>query len=240
MNASENLTMTRDEVWSVIAPLKKSTWYGRTRIKKIKTPKDWSRLYVALAYAGLVHDSRIESFSGGHKGLLREFDFESKPHYAMSRGQHQSFTYRANRIQSNSHWFLKNGPLHWAQKFKFDIDYYYPVVKGGYYNSTCIGFVVASDFDSANNICDMLYKPLVPNNGDDRDSQVRVSEDRMPVLFGNVDYFVHLMAAAKIKLDDRKKKLQEQIANINEKIEELDALNGIINLNMCAYGSDES
>ena len=230
--ASRTVDLTKDQIWSLIAPLKKAAWYNRTRSQQIKTNSDWGDLWKALCYTGMILDKRFTRRTR-LSSLILEKDFKDGPQYTLTRGQQQSSSYRYNRVEENAHRFC-NHMIY--DKYPFKLDFVFSVNKIRRYEATKVGYVIAANPMEAQCIADLLYAPFFTH---DPDWSISTSTDYCtPIIDNNTDVFFELMSECLKETLTTKKRLFEQIEAIKKRIEKSDLIEDCINLNLCAYESN--
>ena len=237
---SEKINMTQDKSWEIIKHMKKRHWYARYRLQSLKTVEDWSDVYVALCLVGLLRDSRYPEATSLNRLLLaKDFDGLTGEWY-LNRGQQQSFTYRKNRIHENAQKFAQTKRN--RADYNFRIEHYFPVQKRkSYYSSHRIGWVVASDIEDATRISDLLYVPFYPSVSETDETKVAIDEsESMPVLYDNKTEYYNLMAMTAEKIRKSRKKLENNIREIEEQIKQNQMMEDCLNLNLCAFDQNES
>ena len=228
-----NNDLTKDQIWSLISPLKKSAWYDRTRLNQIKTSSDWGDLWKALCYIGMVYDLRFKK-RYNLSSLILEKDFGALNHvWQMTRGQMQSRSYRYNRIEENAHRFTN----HWSHdNYPFKLDFIFSVNKSKRYEELKIGYVIASNPLDAETMAKMFYAPFFSN---DPDCQIHTSSEySVPIIDGNKDVYFQLMSGCLKTTIDRKNNLYINITEIKQKIEQISLIEDCINLNFFSFLSN--
>ena len=238
---SEKKIMNIDEVWDFIKPMKKRHWTDRHHLKSTKNVDDWSDVYVALCAVGLIRDYRYPEIQSLNRLLLAK-DFEGViGEWHLNRGQQQAFTYRNNRIQENAQRFKSRYTRNRNFGLNFKIDRFFPVKKTiSYYSSMQIGWVVASDLEDATRISDLLYAPFYPQKSETDQTKITIDEsEAVPVLYGNKSEYYNLMAKTAEKIRKSRKKLEDNIQEIEEQIKQNQMMEDCLNLNLCAFDQNE-
>jgi len=237
---SEKTDMTQDKIWEILNPMKQRHWYSRHRRKFLKNADDWSDVYVALATVGLIRDPRYSGTMSLNR-LIMDKDFpEVDQEWYLTRGQRQAFTYRKNRIEENAQKFRQYARN--KNDYNFRIEYYFPVQKReSYYSSYRLGWVVASDFEDAERVSDLLYAPFYPQKSENDQTKITIDEsESMPVLYGDKSEYYNLMAQTAAKIRKSRKKLEANIQEIEEQIKQNQMMEDCLNLNLCAFDQNES
>jgi len=232
--------LTQEQVWDIISPLKKRNWYDKTRPIVMKTSTEWGNLYKALCYVGIKHDNRYPK-KMSLKQLIIAKDFchrqdQSGFHFTrFTRGENQAYQYRCNRMHENAHRFTNHIEY---DNYDFKLDFIYIVFKSRTYDREKIGYVIASSAEDANQIAKMLYAPFFSNLPA---VKISVGSDySVPIIDNDQSVFFELMSKVSMKNLATKQSLYDQIDLLKAKIDISDLVADCINLNMCAYESNNS
>ena len=238
--------MSKEQIWDLLAPLKKVHWYDRSRLKTVKTYSEWCTLYKALAAVGLVRsDDRYPVRYDLDKLILEKDFFEAgsivDPDlgvWQLTRCKLQAFTYRKNRLIENASHFLTNPD---AGQYDFKIDHMFVVEaspEGDYWSSHVVGYVFASDQSEATVAANMLYTPFLAPVGYKVVSTSRSDHRCLPVIDNEKDSFFKKMSQALSEIEKKRSALALRKLETEKSINELDQIKICINLNTCAYAGD--
>ena len=244
----EKQHMTKEQIWDLLAPLKKIHWFDRRRLKTVKTYSEWCTLYKAIAAVGLVrNDIRYpERYDLDDLILEKDFYEESvmvspeRGAWQLRRGKLQAFTYRKNRLIENVSHFLATPN---DSRYNFKIDHMFVVEaspEGDYWESHVVGYVFGSEHSEAKVAANMLYTPFLKPIGY-KVASTSLSDQRcLPVIDNEKSYFFKKMSNALKSIDEKRDQLKKHILTSQKRLAEFDQIQTCINLNMCAYAGDDA
>ena len=218
--------MNEKDLFELLNPLRTTTWRRSKHYPEINEA-NYKKYYIAAQSLGLRRRDERYNYVIGIYPLLRRKSF---PNTYWETGSKKAITYRANRIEENIDYFLrqceKKGIIKWL----------YEVYNYGDYQ--VVGYLKAHSNVEAQQLATLMFEPTIKKIGGN------MGYSRLTPLWKSdfeesEEYYAKLCIKASKSIDANVEKRKREILKLEQEIKDYYLIKDFLNLNMSNFSEED-